>query len=432
MKRKRKLKKSVKIFLLVIVLLTITVLMIPKNKEVIEPEINQEEVSFLLEQKVIDQEGENFKAKIEYPFYNNKDIDRVINLFVTKKFYDLTKSEKYNTLEMNYEIYNIGEKDFVVFEINSTLEKDLKYKTFLIDTKEYSVNKYENILDMDALKTKVLKKLENRYSDKIISGIKNIEFANLDYLFNKDYLLLYFYDLKTSSMSYTPYIKLNKSDLKNILKESVDVDKTYKIDSIKKNKNIVLTFDDGPGNDTEKILDVLKEYDAKATFFVLGNRIKTYSSVILRELNEGHEIGSHTYSHKDLVTLSDSGVLNQINSTNTAFNSLTGKHIKLVRPPYGSFNDKVSSLVNYPLILWNVDSKDWEYRDATKTANWILKKASDGAIVLMHDIHKFNVETLKQILPELEARGYNFITVSDLASKNGISLQSGYSYRYIR
>ena len=194
---------------------------------------------------------------------------------------------------------------------------------------------------------------------------------------------------------------------------------------------MALTFDDGSSDVTGNILDVLKSYDAHATFFALGNRMKTYKLTLQRIVDEGHEVASHTYSHKDLSTLDEKGILNQINTTNVNFNSITGEKIKYVRPPYGSYNSKVLNTVSHPLIMWNIDTKDWDTRDAKKTANTVIKKAFNGGIALMHDLYFSNVEALKIMLPELEAKGYRFVTISEMSEVFGVTLENGKAYRYI-
>ncbi|MFC7681599.1 polysaccharide deacetylase family protein [Paenibacillus sp. GCM10028914] len=191
------------------------------------------------------------------------------------------------------------------------------------------------------------------------------------------------------------------------------------------NKVIALTFDDGPDNDTtENILDLLKQYDAKATFFVVGNRVEKYPEIVKRELEEGHEVGNHSFSHPSFDRIGSSNMMNELNKTQEAILKATGHHSVLFRPPGGSYNESIVQHCKKSGLLmilwsWHQDTLDWRKPGVDKIVNKVLKNAHNGDIVLMHDFVSDSTQTyeaLKIILPELKKRGFTFVTISDLLS----------------
>ena len=195
---------------------------------------------------------------------------------------------------------------------------------------------------------------------------------------------------------------------------------------------VALTFDDGPNENTLEILDCLLANDSKATFFELGNRMKNNKEITKKLYDNSMEIGSHTYSHKYLTRISKDEALNEINSVSILFNEITNDNIKLLRAPYGSVNSEVRNLSPFPIILWSIDTKDWLYKDSDKSLPIILSNVSDGDIILMHDIHKTTIELVKRAVPELKARGFELVTVSEMAKYKNYELENGVVYRKIR
>ena len=195
---------------------------------------------------------------------------------------------------------------------------------------------------------------------------------------------------------------------------------------------VALTFDDGPGPYTDRILDCLEKYGAKATFYVVGNRLGTYSNQLKREAELGMEIGCHSWSHAQLTTLSPSGVAADISRTNNKAYELTGVYPATVRPPYGSHNASVRSAAGAPFILWSVDTLDWKTRNATSTYNAVINNVKDGDIILMHDIHSPTADAVERIVPALIERGYQLVTVSEMGEVRKGGLAAGSYYSSIR
>ncbi|MCR5666794.1 MAG: polysaccharide deacetylase family protein [Eubacterium sp.] len=224
---------------------------------------------------------------------------------------------------------------------------------------------------------------------------------------------------------YTKDGKKIKSNPSNILK--------LRCNNVDPNgKMIALTFDDGPGPYTNAILNCLKKYDARATFFVVGSNAKNYKSILKKADSLGCEIGNHTYSHPYLSKLSASGVRSQMSKTDKIVKSATGHKTTLMRTPYGAFNSTVKSSVGKPIILWSIDTLDWKTRNTTKTVNCVMSNAKDGDIVLMHDIHEPTKNAVLKMVPRLVKKGYQLVTVSELAQYRGYKLKNGNVYHSLR
>lgn len=183
-------------------------------------------------------------------------------------------------------------------------------------------------------------------------------------------------------------------------------------------KKIALTFDDGPHPKvTPQILKILKKYEAKATFFVVGCEVKKYPQVLKDVANAGHEIGNHTFNHKKLTTLSLRNAKLQIDSTDAVIKAAIGHNATVFRPPYGAYNKSIVNQLNVPNVLWSIDTLDWKHHNPQKTLAAVQKNAKNGSIVLMHDIHQETADALDSILAMLQKQGYEFVTVSELTTK---------------
>lgn len=197
---------------------------------------------------------------------------------------------------------------------------------------------------------------------------------------------------------------------------------------IDKNKKMVaLTYDDGPSIYTPKLLDTLEKYDAVATFFVVGSRVSQYSGTIKREFNLGCEIGNHTYDHKTITRISSSELKKQISKTNAAVKKVTGENPVVMRPPGGGINSTSKSNLGMPAIIWSVDTLDWKTRSSSQTTSAVLNHVHDGDIILMHDLHSAACDAAATIVPTLFDRGYQLVTVSELAEcRSGMKKNQSY------
>jgi peptidoglycan-N-acetylglucosamine deacetylase len=194
---------------------------------------------------------------------------------------------------------------------------------------------------------------------------------------------------------------------------SVNVDGPY----------IAMTFDDGPSPETTpRLLDILKQRNIKATFFMIGQNAERNPAIVKRILAEGHEIGNHSWTHPQLSKLSDDRVTEEINKTQNAIKDASGYTPVLMRPPYGAITarqkDWIEKQFGLSVIIWSVDPFDWKRPGASVIEQRILAGARPGAIVLSHDIHKQTVDSMPATLDALAAKGFKFVTVSQLIAMN--------------
>ncbi len=187
---------------------------------------------------------------------------------------------------------------------------------------------------------------------------------------------------------------------------------------------IAVTFDDGPHpKKTPKILDLLAEYNIHATFFTVGQNIEYYAEAAKRILEEGHEIGNHTYSHPHMRNAEINALKNEIKACEKVINNKLQKNTSLFRPPEGVVDNEILRLASdmgYDLILWSVDTRDWAGTSAEEICENVISHVRPGDIILMHDYTGANchtLEALKLIIPKLIEKGYQFVTVSELISK---------------
>lgn len=190
-------------------------------------------------------------------------------------------------------------------------------------------------------------------------------------------------------------------------------------------KILALTFDDGPDEVfTPQILDILKKYNVKATFFVMGEKVQYNKKIIKREFDEGHEIGNHTYTHINVSKQSYNTILKEITNTQEAIKSVTGTQPKVFRPPYRAVSRDMCKIIkdkDMNIVLWSyVDAKDWQSPGAYSIVKSIEDGVQNGCIILLHDYNKIRnsksetVEALEIMIPDLLKKGYKFVTVSEL------------------
>jgi peptidoglycan/xylan/chitin deacetylase (PgdA/CDA1 family) len=200
---------------------------------------------------------------------------------------------------------------------------------------------------------------------------------------------------------------------------------------LKDRKAVSLTFDDGPSPDfTPKILDVLRKKNVRASFFVTGSHVQKYPDVAKRIVGEGHDIGNHTYSHREIAPSVRKTILWQLKRTDNVIYSVTGVRTRLFRPPRGIYSNASRELLvteGYKIILWTISSTDWRGTNAKTMARRVLKYARNGGIILFHDSgalfrkegasRKNTVEALSLIIDSLRERGFEIIPVSEMLTK---------------
>ena len=198
---------------------------------------------------------------------------------------------------------------------------------------------------------------------------------------------------------------------------------------IPEEKYIAITFDDGPRRETtERLLDGLRERDAKATFFLIGRQIAGNEDLVERMAAEGHQVGSHTWNHTRLLGVSQETLADEVGRTQTALEELLGAGEYWLRPPYGAVDAADRELIQVPMIKWSIDPRDWESQDAGRVTAAVLADARPGQIILLHDIYPSSVDAALAIVDALQGEGYRFLTVEELLARGGIQPEAGVLY----
>jgi peptidoglycan/xylan/chitin deacetylase (PgdA/CDA1 family) len=184
-----------------------------------------------------------------------------------------------------------------------------------------------------------------------------------------------------------------------------------------------MTFDDGPSaENTPRLLEMLKQRNIKATFFLIGQNVVSDPELVRRILAEGHEIGNHSWTHPQLSKLSDEKVTTEIRKTQEAIKEASGFSPTLLRPPYGAITSRqrewIENQLGLNIILWSVDPFDWKRPGASVITQRILSQVHPGAIILSHDIHRQTIDAMPATLDGLIRKGYKFVTVSQLVAMN--------------
>ena len=364
----------------------------------------------------------NLAIGINYPTTNIKKLDLEIKKQVDSIYDDFIKEYGLdnNNSELNIDYsYNITNERY----INIVLEKYIsnynklisKLYTYVFDIKQNRFLKLQDLInekDLKYISSYVQKELLSKYKDSIgINELNNIlspDYKNYNlFTFNDQKLYLYF-DFTSFKDIVDVEIPLENINLIIPIEMGTTVQNTVKVKKIKNKvidpnkKMIALTFDDGPSKYTDKIIDLLNKYDASGTFFVLGNKVEMYKETLIKMVEQGSEIGNHSYNHKWLIKLNKNDFINQVNQTQSILKSTIGYTPTLLRPTYGSVNDEIKNNTTLDIVLWNIDTLDWKLKNYKDIANRVIGKVNDGDIVLMHDIHERTLKALEIILPKLK------------------------------
>ena len=192
---------------------------------------------------------------------------------------------------------------------------------------------------------------------------------------------------------------------------------------------VAMTFDDGPHpRNTPRLLDMLRDRNIKATFYVIGRNVDLYPALTRRIVAEGHEIGNHTYTHGNLTKMSDAKVREEMVKCRTSIAKAAGVQPRTMRPPYGALLQRQRSMIHsefgYPTIMWSVDPRDWQRPGPSVVTSRILSGTTPGAIILAHDLHAPTVDAMPGTLDGLLRKGYKFVTVSQLLAMKPDSAQA--------
>lgn len=432
---------------------------------------SREEVTFSsiypgLNSEIHTKETEKYTTSISRPYTEDATINESINEWINQQEKEFkVNMEKWTEdgadtvhrghLNIQVETEEIAEMiyvlEFEAYQIAGGANGINRSKAFVIDLNEneqlhlFDVI-HKNEASIQNIQNLIREELYSRqdvvdylFEDKIEDELEELD--SIEWSVSREGLALYFdeYEIAAGAAgSIKAVIPLNK--IKPYLQESfthkliedfpeADGDTESEKDSDQKeekkeeeldpnSKYIALTFDDGPHPEvTPRVLDALEKYNSTATFFMLGSQVDYYPLLAQRVVADGHEIGNHTMNHPDLTTLDVEQIMEEVIVSSSIIEEATGINPKLIRPPYGGFNDDVKNIVedkNLSLIMWSVDSLDWKSREAEAINEEVMSNISDGSIILLHDIHSATADALPQLLDSLDKEGYKTISVSHL------------------
>ena len=348
---------------------------------------------------------------IDYPvFKNNKDA-------VIKRY--LREVNTQNITSIKYEIGKSSDYTTVLFKFYNN--ENLENVETLIFNKNKKISLQE-LFDLDNLKA-VIETKEN------IENKEEIDYSKINILFNDKSTTFYIRENEKFKN-----LEIVNNELTEAAKISLNLDESYhKEHTIQKDAKLVaFTFDDGPSKYTLDIANILEEYNASATFFEVGYNIKAYPEITKELSDRGFEIANHTTDHSKLTKLTETKYLTKINDNNTIFKDLTGKDMPYLRPPYGSYNDKIKAKAGVPIVTWSLDTRDWESRNKDKVIEMVMNNIKEGDIILFHDLYESTRDAVKDLMPLLKENGYQAVSVNELFANKGITLEAGTSYRYAR
>ncbi|MBQ4030728.1 MAG: polysaccharide deacetylase family protein [Bacilli bacterium] len=446
------------------------------------------EIKFDFKSKRTEINNKEYKMEIEIPVYTSNKMNKEVDILVDskKKAFSQNANERMNLMKMSYSytIYNDTIYSFhyksLYYEDETVVNQEDNFKYYdskknvelkiddLVERNDEYYSKLKYVVSKQKLDVEILDQYYDYIifsEDKIYLIIPNegryinvpIEYVELKKFLNSDYFSIEGEyeappveevkeepkkeetkktetkktETKTETKKETPKPKEElKSDNDGSQDKIVPVvrDAAY----FEGKKLIAFTFDDGPaGANTTKLLDALKARNYRATFFMVGNRVKKQSALVLRMKNEGHSIGQHSYSHANLKKLSQSDpnkAKNEIYLANDAIKEIIGENPRYIRPPYGAYNSDVLSYADMVFVNWSIDPLDWKYRNADTVYKNIISKAYDGAIVLVHDIHPTSVDGAIRAMDYLAKQGYAIVSLDEMIQLRGVTPQTHHLY----
>lgn len=395
--------------------------------------------------------GDNY-VKVYYPNSNSveateikKSLEEQTKGLVEDKL-DFNKDIKeitfYGSKEKEAAFANVTELSLekVSYKINNKEVEAASSKTLLSyylgkDGKEFSLS---NLFSSpDEAKQKFLSKIKQQLAVKGLSEEKNKEVITT--LRDKDMATWKFtYDESKFNINIEPIVsdvssvEVSINDVFKYIEEAYlkgeDLEKYKTYIKKRTRKAVALTFDDGPSPKTTPVaLDLLKKYNAKGTFFMVGHAVEGNEDIIKRVIAEGHQIGNHSWDHPVLTKISLEKAKSQINDTTAALKKASGLDVHIMRPPYGAINGAIQAAVDQSFILWDVDTLDWKNRNTASIMKEV-RKAQAGSIILMHDIHQTTIDALPLILQYLTEQGFEMVTIEELMGDQ-LELHQSYTNR---
>ena len=389
---------------------------------------------------------------IDYPIFYNTKVDSLLKDYASDQvaaFVNSLGKDRYdprNRMTLEYSLLHYGsqfatvlfiQREYVVGSAvktsNAQMTFDLKAQK-KIELKDLFVSDSDAQLAIGVLLYDYLKQYApHEFSQEQFSKLSQFTLADIqDFSFGNETLTL---SVKPGVLGdKTRLVAIKRSLLDGVLKpeygkndkgKDIPVAASYVIterprpaNQIDPNqKMLALTFDDGPGNYTDRVLDALKRNRARGTFFVIGRQVASRAGTVKRTVNEGNEIGNHSWNHASLPLVSRDQLKHEVEDTQKVIHDVAGYTPVLMRPPYGAINPDIAAYLQTQHLqpaLWNVDTEDWRYPDAQAMYDRVMQSARDGSVILLHDIHPTSVEAVERAIPELIKQGYQLVTMSQL------------------
>lgn len=367
----------------------------------------------------------DYNISVKYPSTPHKNLNSIVEEMV----YSYINEHKQD-LSIDFETIKYSDT-YVSFKFNIEYFLEDKNKFSIIKTFTFDLDSGRNILLKDIFKSEVdyLQLLSKKIPIDILANYTIIDEDSFDcFAVNEKNLMIYFHPDKSivdsEVIGNTELFEIPLEDICNELVFPFDtIEKSIEETEVKVEKEeklIAITFDDGPNPlTTPVLLDGLAERNVKATFFMLGTCAEKNSEIVKRMYADGHDIGNHSYSHKNLPKIPNSDAKIQYDKPNEILNSIIGTNSTLFRPPYGHYNQSIKEFIDTPIILWNIDPEDWKYKDADGISKHIVDRAKDGDIILLHDIYATSVEAAFKVIDTLQEQGFKFVTVDELIRRDG-------------
>lgn len=355
------------------------------------------------------QGGKNLNSKVDEILKQNEDKELISNEVFQDKFIYLAFQK---------------EDEFTSFFVDvKTGEEKLLFDYIKEDKKEEFSNTVQSLLYL-------------KYPKFIADVLSLEETEKFVQLSNNELVIHYNQNILEPKIEESLYLRINYNEVKDTLDFPVSLDGEYNnengYDLDKNKKAVALTFDDGPnGARTNKIVDILEQNKAHATFFMVGNRMEAGKETILNVLNKGNEIGSHSYNHKNMKRMKLEDVISEEEQTKEVYYKITGKELLYTRPPYGNITQQIKENLPTIFVNWNMDTEDWLHRNKDHIVQYVMENVTDGDIILMHDSYDSTVEAVEELLPKLYAEGYQVVSISELAQLKGKTLEKNQVYRSI-
>lgn len=387
--------------------------------------------------------------KVYYPITNNKKVNQVINEYYNQELIQKL-SQDYPNHDINIKVdiesnHNESILSIVSYRVDDSEEHNIldlyqttvmnlsqNQKLFIKDLFEESDLKNLSMLVRDTLAndkelkynrdmyTKTIPKYES-FEEFIVEGDSIVFMYRKDYFGNKK--------LAQANLKTNQFLDYVKDDQVAVFAADYQQKEKVAMRYIDPHKPMVaLTFDDGPfPPTTEKLAESFAQKNSRVTFFTLGSRVNENKEFVKKMAGLGHEVANHSLDHPNLVNLEPQEIKIQTVDTANTIKQLTGQHDVLLRPPFGSYDEKVLKHVEAPVIMWNVDTLDWQTRDKTSNINQLKANLQDGNIILMHDIYDSSVDAAAEFIHDYEG-DVQFVTVSELLAYKGMGSEAGKVY----